>query len=93
MPTRKIQPDVILESVKLRIIVRVYLHNKDMIVDTLSPKASMITLNYFFVDASKHRSRVNQLDFIGAFLQAYVKHIFLVKLDSQIRLLSRSEEA
>ena len=41
-----------------------------MIGDTWSPTASMRTLKYFLADAAKHRARVNQLDFIGAFLQA-----------------------
>ena len=41
----------------------------------------MITLNYFLADAAKHKARVHQLDFIGAFLQANVKNRVFVKLD------------
>ena len=40
----------------------------------------MRTLKYFLADAAKHKSRVCQLDFIGAFLQAKVKNRVFVKL-------------
>ena len=52
-----------------------------MVGDTWSPTASMRTLNYFLADASKHKARVYQLYFIGAFLQAKVKNRVFVKLD------------
>ena len=52
-----------------------------MVGDTRSPTASMRNLKYFFVDAIKHKARVNQLDFIGALLQAKVKNREFVKLD------------
>ena len=52
-----------------------------MIGYTWSPAVSMRTLKCFLADASKHRERVHQLDFIGAFLQAKVKNRVLVKLD------------
>ena len=52
-----------------------------MIGDTWSPTASMRTLKYFLADAAKHKARVHQLDFIGAFLQANVKNRVFVKLD------------
>ena len=70
-----------LDKLKLRIVVRGYLQNKEMVGDTWSPKASMSTLKYFLSDEAKHKSRVHQLDFIGAFLQAKVKNRFFVKLD------------
>ena len=35
----------------------------------------------FLADAAKHKARVHQLDFIGAFLQAKVKNRVFVKLD------------
>ena len=41
----------------------------------------MRTLKYFLADAAKHKARVHQLDFIGAFLQANVKDRVFVKLD------------
>ena len=41
----------------------------------------MKTLKYFLADAAKHKSRVHQLYFIGALLQAKVKNRVFVKLD------------
>ena len=41
----------------------------------------MRTLNYFLADVAKHKARVHQLYFIGAFLQAKVKNRVFVKLD------------
>ena len=52
-----------------------------MIGDTWSPTASMRTLNYFLADVAKHKSRVHELDFIGAFLKANVNKRVFVKLD------------
>ena len=52
-----------------------------MVGDTWSPTASMSNLKYFLADSAKHKARVHQLDFIGAFLQAKVKSIVFVKLD------------
>ena len=77
----KIQYDGSIDKLKLRIVVRGDLQNKEMVGHTWSPTASMMTLNYFPADAAKHRARVNQLDFIGAFLQAKVKNRVFIKLD------------
>ena len=52
-----------------------------MIGDTWSTTASMRTLNYFLAEAEKHKARVHQLDFIGAFLQANFKNRVFLKLD------------
>ena len=52
-----------------------------MVGDTWSPTASMRTLKYFISDTAKHKAKVHQLDFIGAFLQAKVKNRVFVKLD------------
>ena len=52
-----------------------------MVGDTWSPTASMRTLKYFLADAEKHKAKVHQLDFIGAFLQSKVKNRVFVKLD------------
>ena len=41
----------------------------------------MRTLKYFLADAAKHKARVHQLDFIGAFLKAKVKNRVFVMLD------------
>ena len=43
----------------------------------------MRTLKYLFVDADKHKARVHQLDLIGAFLQAKVKNMVFVNLESR----------
>ena len=65
---KKIQSDGSLEKLKLRIVVRGDLQNKEMVGDTWSPTASMRTLEYFLADAVTHKARVHHLDFIGAFL-------------------------
>ena len=59
------------------------IQNKELVGDTWSPTASMRTLKYFLADVTKHKTRVHQLYFIGAFLQAKVKSIVFVKLDSR----------
>ena len=69
----KIQSDGSLDKLKLRIVVRGDIQNKEMVGDTCSPTASMWTLKYFLADAAKHRARVHQLDFIGSFLKSKVK--------------------
>ena len=77
----KVQSDGSLDKLKLIIVDRGDLQNKEMVGDTCSPIASMRTLKYFLADAAKHKARVHQLDFIGAFLQAKVKNRVFVKLD------------
>ena len=76
-----IQYDGSLDKLKLRIVIRGDFHNKEMVGDTWSPTASMRDLDHFLADAAKHKARVHQLDFIGAFLQAKVKNRVFVKLD------------
>ena len=74
----KIQSDGSLDKLKLRIMVRGDLQNKEMVGDNCSPTASMRTLKYFLADAAKHKAIVHQLDFIGAFLQVKVNNrVFL----------------
>ena len=77
----KIQSDGSLDKLMLRIVVRGDLQHKEMVGYTWSPTASMMTLKYFLADAAKHKARVHQLYFIGAFLQAKVKNRVFVKLD------------
>ena len=43
----------------------------------------MRTLKYFLSDAANHKARVNQLDFIGEFLQAKVQNRVFVKMNSR----------
>ena len=76
----KIQYDGSLKRLKLRIVVRGDLQNKEMVGDTWSPTASMRTLKYFLSDAAKHMARFHQLDFIGSFLQANVSSLLLFSL-------------
>ena len=52
-----------------------------MFGDTWSPRATISTLKYFLADATKHKSIVHKLDFIGALLQVKVKNRVFVKLD------------
>ena len=54
-----------------------------MIGDTWSPTVSTMILKYFLSYASKNKSKVHQLDLIGAFLWANVKHRIFLKLDSR----------
>ena len=68
-----------LDRLKLIIVVRGDLQNKELVGDTWSPIASMRNLKYFLADASKHKARVHQLYFIGAFLQEKVKNRLFVK--------------
>ena len=67
----------------LRIVVRGYLHNKELVGDIWSPTFSTSTLKYFLAYETKHKEIVHQLDFIGAFLQAKVKNRVFVKLNSR----------
>ena len=76
-----IQSDGILDKLKLIIVVRGNMQNKEMVGDTWSPTAPMRTLKYFLADAAKHKARVHQFDFIGSFLQAKLKNRVFVKLD------------
>ena len=79
----KMKSDGSLDNLKLRILVRGDLHNKELVGDLLSPTASIKNLKYFLADATKHKARVHQLYFIGAFLQAKVKSTVFFKLDSR----------
>ena len=78
-----IQSDGNLDKLKLRIVVRGDLQNKESVRDTWSPTASMRNFKYFLKDATKHKAIVHQLDFLGAFLQAKVKSRVFVKSDSR----------
>ena len=79
----KVQSDRSLDKLKLIIVVRGDLQNKEIVGDTCSSKAPTMTLKYFLADAAKHMTRVHQIYFIGAFLQAKVKNTVFVKLDSR----------
>ena len=81
----KILSDGSLDKLKLRIVVRGDLQNKEMVGGTWSPIASMRTLKYFLADKAKNKARVHQLYFIREFLQAKVKYRVFVKLDIRYR--------
>ena len=46
----------------------------EMIGYTWYPTESIRTLNYFLSYASKNKAKLHQLYFIGAFIQANLKH-------------------
>ena len=50
------------------------MHSNDIIGDTWALKASMNILMYLLADDDRHKARVHQLAFIGAFLQYNVKN-------------------
>ena len=79
----KIWFDGSLDKLKLRIVVRGDIQNKELVGDNWSPTASVRTLKYFLTDAAKHKARVRQFDFIETFFQAKVKNREFVKLDSR----------
>ena len=78
-----IQSDISLDKLKLIIVVRGHLQNKDLMGYTWSPTASIRTLKYFLVETFKKKARVHQLDFIGPFLQENFKNRIFVKLGSR----------
>ena len=89
----KIQSDGSLDKLKLRIVVRVDFQNKEMIGDTWSPTSSMRNLKHFLSDAAKYKSRVHQLHFIGAFLQAKVKKKGLLSWTLGIQIIFQTMQS
>ena len=79
----KIQSDGSLDRLKLIIIVRGDLQNKEIIGYTWYTTASASNLKYLLSYDHKEKSRVHQLDFIGSFLKANVKNRVSMKLDSR----------
>ena len=77
----KIKSDGSPDKFKFVIVVREYLKNKEMIGYPWYPTVSTMNLKNLLGYDSKNRSRVHQLDFIGDFPQANVKHRVSVKLD------------
>ena len=54
-----------------------------MIGNTWDSTASMGNLKYFLANSAMHKARVHQLDFIGTFIKANVKHRVFAELDSR----------
>ena len=79
----RMQYDGSLDKLKLRIVVRGDMQNKELVGDTWSPTASIKNLKYYLVDVVKHKARVHQLDFIEALLQSKFNNGVFVKLDSR----------
>ena len=79
----KIWSDGSLDKLKLRILVRGDLQNKELVGYSWSPTAYMSNLKYLLEDAVNNKSRVHKLDFIGSFLRANFKNRVFVKLDSR----------
>ena len=79
----KIQYDGSLDKLKLIILVRGDMNNKELVVDTLSPTDSMRTLKYLLADDVKYKARLYQLNFVGSLLQAKVKNRIFMKVDSR----------
>ena len=69
----KTRSDRSLDNLKLIIVVRGDMQNKDLVWVTWLPTASMRNFKYLLLYATKHKARVHQLDFIGALLQETVK--------------------
>ena len=78
-----IQSDGILDKLKLRILVGGDLQNKEVVVYTCSPTASMRTLKYLLSDAFRQKAILYQLKFIGELLQEKSNNRVFVKLDSK----------
>jgi hypothetical protein len=66
----KVKSDGSLDKLKTRLVVRGDLQNKNISEDKWSPTASFRSLKMFLAHASRLKTRVKQLDFVGAFLQA-----------------------
>ena len=84
----KNKSDGTLEKLKLIIVVRGDVQNKEMVGYTWSPTASIRTLKYFLAHATKHKARIHRLYFIAAFLQAKVKNIIFFKLNIRYKYFS-----
>ena len=72
-----------LDKPKLRILVRIYLQNKELVGYTWSPTSSMRSLKNFLEDATEHKEMVHKLEIIRELLQANIKNRVFVKLESK----------
>ena len=79
----KIQSARSLGKLNLIIVVRGDLQNTELVGYAWSPTASMRTLKYLLVYASKHKAIVHQLDFIVSLLQAKRNNNVFLKLYSR----------
>ena len=79
----KIQSDGSLDKLKLIIVARGDLQNKEPVGYTCSPTASTINLKYLLAYAVKHKAIFHQLGFIEALFQANFNNRVFVKLGSR----------
>jgi hypothetical protein len=69
----KVKSDGSLDKLKTRLVVRGDLQDKNITEDKWSPTASFRSLKMFLGHAARLKTRVKQLDFVGAFLQAKMR--------------------
>jgi hypothetical protein len=68
----KIKSDGTVDKLKVRIAIRGDLDPEKDNENNWAPTASFRLLSVFLGDAAKNRKRIYQIDFIGAYLQAYM---------------------
>lgn len=76
----KLKSDGSLDKLKVRIVVRGDLQAKLAKEDKWSPTASFRAMKMFLADAARHKVRVRQLDFIGAYLQSKARGRIFVRM-------------
>jgi len=69
----KVRSDGSLDKLKMQLVVRGDLQDKNITEDKWSPSASFRSLKMFLAHAARLKARVKQLDFVGAFLQAKMR--------------------
>ena len=69
----KVKSDGSLDKLKMLLVVRGDLQDKNITEDKWSPTASFHSLKMFLAHAARTKARVKQLDFVGAFLQAKMR--------------------
>jgi hypothetical protein len=80
----KLDSNGLLDKLKARIVVRGDLMKDNQPHgDPWSPTASSRGLKMFIADAARHKARIKQFDFIGAFLQAKMRYRMFVSLPAK----------
>jgi hypothetical protein len=69
----KVRSDGSLDKLKMQLVLRGDLQDKNITEDKWSPSASFRSLKMFLAHAARLKARVKQLDFVGAFLQAKMR--------------------
>jgi len=76
----KVKSDGSMDKLKMRLVVRGDLQDKNITEDKWSPTASFRSLKMFLAHVSRMKARVKQLDFVGAFLQAKMRTCMFVTI-------------